>query len=153
MIVYVHVDHEDKSNTYLKNNNNEIALPMMHFPHNIEALKNPIFSIGDTGTSSHSSNYQNVIMTLNDRQDSDSIMVGSGAVVKVNKIGNIIGEVYDNSGTVLQKEQMVNVAHCPEMRCNMYSLTMKLLEGWQLHGYKDAIWITRGKAKLCFNIN
>ena len=117
----------------------------MYFPHTVEALKNPIFFIGDTGASSHSSNYQNGMMILNDGQDGDSIIVGSEAVVKVNKIGNIIGEVYDNSGTVLQKGQMVNVAHCLEMRCNMYSLTMKLLKGSQLHDYKDAIWITKGK--------
>ena len=124
----------------------------MYFPHTVEALKNPIFFIGDTGASSHSSNYQNGMMILNDGQDGDSIIVGSEAVVKVNKIGNIIGEVYDNSGTVLQKGQMVNVAHCLEMRCNMYSLTMKLLKESQLHDYKDAIWITKGKTKLCFDI-
>ena len=31
-------------------------------------------------------------------------MVGSGAVVKANKIGNILGEVCDNCSTVLRKE-------------------------------------------------
>ena len=125
---------------------------MMHFPHTIEELKNPNMFTGDTGASSHSSQYQNGMVNLHDGQDGDSVMVGSGAVVKANKIGNILGEVCDNSCTVLQKGQMVNVAHCPEMRCNVYSLTMKLLKGWQLHGNKDSIWNTKGKAKLCFDI-
>ena len=57
-MTHVQVDHEDKPKKYLKKNNKnteitlvnesmhmygEIALPMMHFPHTIEALKNPIF--------------------------------------------------------------------------------------------------------------
>ena len=40
-MTHVQVDHEDKPQNYLKNNNNEIALPMMHFPPTIEALKKP----------------------------------------------------------------------------------------------------------------
>ena len=105
-------------NTLKKNNKNteitlvnesmhmygEIALPMMHFPHTIEALKNPNIFIGDTSASSHSSQYQNGMVNLHDGQDDDSVIIGSEAVVKANKIGNILGEVFDNSGTVLIKE-------------------------------------------------
>ena len=47
---------------------------------------------------------------------------------------------------------MVNVAHCPEIRCNVYNLTMKLLEEWVLHGNKDAILIAKGNEKLYFDI-
>ena len=43
------------------------------------------------------------MLNLHDGSDGDSVMVGSGAVVKVNKIGNILGEVCNNCGTILIK--------------------------------------------------
>ena len=119
-MTHVQVDNEDKPKEHLRNNNNkikestlvnesmhvysEIALPMIHFPHTIEALKNPNIFIGDTGASSNSSQYQNGMVNLHDGQHGDSVMIGSGSVVKASKIGNILGEVCDNRGTVLQKD-------------------------------------------------
>ena len=58
----------------------------MHFPYAIEALKNPNVFIEEIDASSHSSQYQNGILNVQEGQDSDSVMVGSGAVVKANKI-------------------------------------------------------------------
>ena len=81
----------------------KIALPMINFSHIIESLKAPNICIKDTGKSSHNSQYQNLIVNTYDGQDDDSIMIGSGLVVKANKIGNILGEVCDNRGMVLRK--------------------------------------------------
>ena len=64
----------------------ETVLPIMHFPYAIEALKNPNIFIEEIDASSHSSQCQNGILNLQEGQDSDSVMVGSGAVVTANKI-------------------------------------------------------------------
>ena len=81
----------------------DIALLMTYFPHTIEALKNYYMFIGDIGASSHSSQYQKEMVNIHDEQDGDSIMVDSEAVVKANKIRNIMGKVCDNRSTVLRK--------------------------------------------------
>ena len=92
------------------------------------------------------------MVNLHDGPDGDYVMVGSGTVVEVNEIGNILGEVCNNRGTILIKGQMVNVAHYSEIRYNVYNLTMKLLEEWVLHGNKDIILIAKGNEKLYFDI-
>ena len=58
----------------------------MHFPYAIEAFKNPNILVEEIDAFSHSSQCQNGILNLQEGQDSDSVMVGSGAVVTANKI-------------------------------------------------------------------
>ena len=43
------------------------------------------------------------MVNLHDGPDGDYVMVGSGTVVEVNEIGNILGEVCNNHGIILIK--------------------------------------------------
>ena len=47
---------------------------------------------------------------------------------------------------------MQEIAHCPNMRCNVFSVTKLLLDGWKLGGDQNTTWLDKGITKIKFDI-
>ena len=92
-------------------------------------LNNPNIFIGDSGASTHSNQYGQGLVDINQGKDNDSVMVGSGNLMKASAIGNLPGTICNKYGEEIRKGIMQDVTHCPSMQCNVFSLTKLLLEG------------------------
>ena len=79
-------------------------------------------------------------------------MVGSSNLMKANVVGNFPGTICNKCGGAIRKGIMQNVTHCPSMQCNIFSLTKMMLQGWDLGGNKESIWLKKGKDKILFDI-
>jgi len=79
-------------------------------------------------------------------------MVGSGSVINANVVGDLPGTICDKHGTGLTDGIIQENAHCPNMLCNVFSVTKLLLAGWKLGGNQNAIWLDKGNKKIIVDI-
>ena len=61
-------------------------------------------------------------------------MVGSGRVINATVVGDLPGTICDKHGTEIGDAIMQEIAYCPNMRCNVFSVTKLLLDRWKLGG-------------------
>ena len=47
---------------------------------------------------------------------------------------------------------LMNIVHMPGSTFNLFSMTKRMQDGWTLVRDKDAMWLTKGDAKLLFDI-
>ena len=87
--------------------------------------------IGDTGASCH------IVRSLtgmsNLKNGSSSIKVGSGSLLKVEKIGTFKGIVEQKDGTS-QTVELKDVHYVPKMFCNLFSITTAMSAGCTVTG-------------------
>ena len=79
-------------------------------------------------------------------------MIESGNLMKASAVGNLPGTICNKYGEEIRKGIMQDVTHCPNIQCNVLSLTKLLLEGWDLGGNNESIWLKKGKSKIVFGI-
>ena len=87
--------------------------------------------IGDTGASCHMSN--NDVGLFETRKGSGGIKVGSGKILKIEKVGKLRAKVFSKQGA----DQIIvlkDVHYVPELYCNLFSITKALDEGFALSG-------------------
>ena len=58
----------------------------------------------------------------------------------------------DKQGKKVAKAKMTEVTVLPQGIFNLFSISRMQGEGWILGGDKEAVWITKGKSKLTFDI-
>ena len=78
--------------------------------------------------------------------------MGNGHVEKASVVGDIFGTVCDKHGDQLGPVSMMDVAVIPNLAYNMFSMTKMMRQGWILGCNKEAMWLSKGKNKLVFDI-
>ena len=53
----------------------------------------------------------------------------------------------------MQETVLKKVTHLPNGKFNLFSITKMTKQSWHLHGDNKAIWLTKGKSKVVFDIN
>ena len=101
----------------------EICMKVMTVSHSVNILKTPNIFIGDSGASNHSTQYGEGIINRKKGNSGDSVMVGSGRVINATVVGDLPGTICDKYGTEIGDAIMQEIAHCPNMRCNVFSVT------------------------------
>ena len=123
------------------------------FPTSHKMLADPNVWIADTGATTHSTPHQQGMSACRKGNEKDSITVGNGKSVEASKVGNLKGDLCNKSGEVVQRKVMLrDVTHVPGAKFNLFSITRMQNMGWQLHGDKHAIWITKGGNQVKFDI-
>ena len=142
----------NKSDQELIKAEKEVSMNVMTVPNSVHILNDPNIFIRDFGASNHSTQYGDGIINCTKGNSGDAVMVGSGSVINANVVGDLPGTICDKHGTGLTDGIIQEIAHCPNMRCNVFSVTKLLLAGWKLGGNQDAIWLDKGNKNIMFNI-
>ena len=124
----------------------------MTIPNTVSMLNDPNIFIGDSGASTHSTQHGQGLVHIHKGKDNDLVMIGSGNLMKASVVGNLPGTICNKYGEAIRRGIMQHATHCPSIQCNIFSLTELLLEGWELGGDKESIWLKKGKSKIEFDI-
>ena len=95
--------------------------------------------MADTGATCASTPHKQGMCNLIKGQDTDKITMGQGGGSHMSALGNIPGKLLnrhrEQKGTVTLK----GASHVPNANFNLFSLTKRIREGWQLGGNKKLI--------------
>ena len=130
----------------------ELCVVGMKFPPDIRLLLDPDIWVGDTGASVHMTKHAVGLRALKNVAGSEDIMVGNGSNVGTTAIGELPGTKVDCHGNDGARMVMQDVHLVPSSQFNLFSLSAMQLKGWILGGNMNSTWITKGKAKLVFDI-
>lgn len=129
-----------------------LSIRDLTFPKSIDLLRDPNVWVGDTGATTHSTPFKAGMMNKRKANAEDNVTVGSGANVKAGMIGDIPGTIHDQYGKEVTTATLKDVTYLEGGRFNLYSMTRKMKEGWNLGGNKDSMWLERNGAKIVFDI-
>ena len=115
-------------------------------------LSDPNIWIGDTGATCDSTAFSENMINVKEPNNGDNITYGHGEETKPKMIGGISGTVCDKEGNELGNVRLNKVKYMPEGNFNLFSITRRLKEGWQLGGHGKSIWIQKGDQKITFDI-
>jgi hypothetical protein len=83
----------------------------------------------------------------------DSITVGNGANEPAAQVTSIVRMMCDKHGNKLFSTKLMEVTHLPSGKFNLFSLTRMQNQGWfLLNGNKEAVWLTKGKQMVTFDM-
>ena len=106
--------------TQLNNKNpEELCMNVMTVPNTVSMLNNRNIFIGDSGGSTHRTQYGQGLVNILKGKGNDSVMVGSSNLMKASVVGNLPGTIYNKYGEAIRKGIMQNVTHYPSMQCNV----------------------------------
>ena len=114
-------------------------MKVMTVPNTMNILNNPNVVIGDSGASNHSTQYGEGIINRKKGNSRDSVMVRSGRVINATVVGDLPGTICDKHGTEIGDAIIQEITHYPNMRCNVFSVTKLLSDGWKLGDDQNAI--------------
>ena len=117
-----------------------------------DLLKDPDIFIGDTGATCNSTNSDIGLVDVRQAKMTDNIIDASRNDILGSIVGDMPSTVCDKNGQELQDVMIKDIVHLPQSGYNLFSLTKRLEDGWTLGGNANAIWITKGKLKVTFDI-
>ena len=109
---------------------------------------NDEFWIGDTGATTHITNYSAGIYNCAYPTGKSKVIMGNGTKVTRDKIGTLIGKVVQKNANYRIKLNLVVVSS--EAKFNLLSLTALMKVGWQLHGDAKKLILTKNDQQLKF---
>ena len=124
----------------------------MSFPKTQALLKDPNVWIGDTGATVHMTPYEKGMTNLKEVTNEQGITMGNMSVEKTTKIGDIDGNVCDQSGNEKLRVKMKDVAIVPSSGFNLFSITKMMLAGWKLSGEREKLVLTKNGNEITFDI-
>ena len=105
--------------------------------------------IGDTGASVHMCNSLDGLVET--RNGVGNIKVGSGKLLKIEKVGKFIGEVMQKNGKT-QTVTLTDVNYVQGLFCNLFSITSTLEKGFILSGGgRNPVTLTKGNVVVEFD--
>jgi hypothetical protein len=107
----------------------EVVLIGMELPDSMRLLNDPNIWIGDTSASVHTSPYQHGMTPEGNTVKNGSITVGNGITEKTAMYGNISGTICNKQGTKVGRAKLTDVAHSPNMKFNLCSLSKLCQDG------------------------
>ena len=90
--------------------------------------------------------------SLQKPEETDVAKTASGYWLKPAHVGKINGMTCNNQGMEVHALQLQRVAHAPNTPYNVIIVSFRLMNGWELAGNKDAITLSKGNAKVTFDI-
>jgi hypothetical protein len=124
----------------------------MEFPDSMRLLNDPNIWIGDTAASVHTSPYQHGMTPEGNAVKNGSMTAGNGITEKTAMYGNIAGTIFEKQVTKFGREKLTHVAHSPNMKFNLCSLSKLCQDGWEMKGNKDFLVMERNKQTIKFDI-
>jgi len=124
----------------------------MTVPKILDLLNDPNVWIYDTGSTGDSTPHKFGMKNVRKAAAEDAVKMGNGVDENANIIGDISGIWCDQYGNEIQDSTIKDVAHIPTSKFNLFSSSKRQLNGWLLHGDDKKIWLTKGGAKVVFDI-
>eukprot|EP00957_Ditylum_brightwellii_P038829 2934841-Ditylum_brightwellii.AAC.1 len=122
------------------------------FNNNAKILEDPNVFIGDTRATNDTTNSQFDFENIRKANAGDDIVDVSGNGLADSIVGELSKIICDKRGKEICEATIKDVVHMPNAGYNLFSLTKRLEQGWALGGGSSTIWITKGNAKITFNI-
>ena len=116
-----------------------------------ELSTNPDLWIGDSGATTHITFSKSAMADLTAPKDATKVIVGNGEVLEREQIGNLHGTIYDKDENYLYNATLKNVVVSSNAQFNLLSITVLLLQGWELHGSKSNFTLTHKHHVLNFD--
>lgn len=149
-------DNSNNNNRDNGNNNQDNNKWNMHYNYafvsekTVEGDFQNDFWIADMGASAHITNDDTYLFNMRETNRNDSITVGNGVTLPVQKIGDLqmtCMQPNNVKATIL----LQNVKYVPEMMVNLFSLTRVMTDGRKLTSNKKYIGIIKNGSTLWFN--
>ena len=121
-------DSDENSGTLIEIEK-EVCMKAMTVPNTVHILNDPNIFIGNSGAPNYSTQCGEGISNCKKTNSGDAVMVGSGCVINTNVVGDLPGSICNKNGTEIIEGIIKEIAHCPNMRCNVFSVTKLLLAG------------------------
>ena len=67
-------------------------------------------------------------------------------------MGDVSGQFCDKFGKEVGYTTIKEMVHTPNAEYNLFSITKRLDDGWELKGNSQAIWIEKGAHKVVLDI-
>ena len=128
----------------------KIAVTGMSMANKASILRDPNVWIADTGATRDSTFDDSGMKGIEDTKK--KITMGKGKPVSSSKMGDLKVKVHNKFGEELFNARMQKVAHVPEVNFNLFSLTQRMKQGWELGRNDESIWLDKGKKRITFNI-
>ena len=130
----------------------EFLLMALEMDATAKLLEDPNVFIGDTGASSDTTSSDLGFRNARKASRSDSITDASGHDLSGKTVGDVSGHVCDKFGSEINYATIKEMVHTPNAGYNLFSITKRLDDGWELKGNSQAIWIEKGVHKVVFDI-
>jgi hypothetical protein len=130
----------------------EYLLAGISFPQDHKILSDSNVWIADTAATVHTTPHNLGMCDAESATANDAITVGNGNKEPASKIANIIGMICDKEGHELHRTKLHEVTHLPSGKFNLFSLTRMQKQGWLFNGNEEAIWLTKGKKEVKFDM-
>ena len=111
----------------------------MMFPKTASILKDANVFIDDTGATSDTTNSKYGFVNVKQATKADNIVDASGRDISGSAVGNVKATMCDKNGQELHPITIKDVVHMPGSGYNLFSLTKRLDQGWQLGGDNNSI--------------
>ena len=113
----------------------------LQFPQTVEMLMYTNVFIADTGASVDSTGHLQGLINKKKPAKGDLITLPDGTKTATEIISDLRGTVCDNQGNRLTKFMLSKVRYSPENKFNLFSVTNRLMDGWDLGGDGKSIWL------------
>ena len=110
---------------------------------------NDEYWIGDTGATTHITNYPEGIYNCAYPTGETKVIMGNGTKVTKDKIGTLIGKVIQKDVND-QRIELKSVVVSSQVKFNLLSLTALMRVGWQLHGDARNLVLTKIDKQIKF---
>ena len=121
----------------------------LSFPGQQDILTDPNMWIGDTAATVHMTAHKQGMISKSGEKT--NVTTANGTVAESCKVGAIRGVFCDQYCNEYLKSKMMDVAHI-KGPYNLYSLSKSMREGWKLEGDSKVMTLTKGDAKIFFDI-
>eukprot|EP00957_Ditylum_brightwellii_P055231 4186527-Ditylum_brightwellii.AAC.1 len=118
----------------------------------MEMLMDPNVWVADTGASCDSTSHVSGLENCRIAPSNDGITLPDGSKKAATMIADLTSMVCNKTGNQLFTTKMSNIKYCKGQQFNLFSLTKRLKQGWQLHGDNDSIWIKKGNDCVQFDV-
>ncbi|KAL7577787.1 hypothetical protein ACA910_010543 [Epithemia clementina (nom. ined.)] len=122
----------------------------MQFPKTTELLYDPCVWIADTAATKHVTRFKQGKQNV--RKQAVNVTMGNNLVEKALQVCDLHGTKCNKSGQAEFEIKLRDVALVPTAAFNLFSVAKLQLQGWQLGGDKNSIWLQQGRQKLTFDI-
>jgi hypothetical protein len=122
------------------------------FPDSLGLLTDSNIWIAKTGATIDTTFDNEHMYAITKPSDADTAKTASTHWLKVVKVGKVNVILCNNQGKEVTAMMMQEAVHTPNTPHNVISINLRLLNGWNLIGDKDAISLVKGQKRVSFDI-
>ena len=124
-----------------------MAMNRMEFRASAKILEDPNLFIGDTGASSDTTFSDLGFKNKRSSGEEDDVTDASGNGIRGESVGDVSGIFCDKFGEEQGRAKIQEMVYSSDAEFNLFSITKRLIDGWELSGNNEALWITKGNNK------